>query len=49
MKSKVFMFAGALMALVFWTSCNPGSTSGGGSGDKVQMEVKVTPGWFTSK
>lgn len=38
------MFAGALMSLVFWTSCNQSSTGGGGSGDKVQMEVKVTPG-----
>lgn len=38
------MFAGALMALVFWTSCNQGSSSGSGSGDKVQMEVKVSPG-----
>lgn len=44
MKSKVLMFAGALMSLVFWTSCNQSSTGGGGSGDKVQMEVKVTPG-----
>lgn len=40
----MLMIAGAMMALVFWTSCNQGSTGSGGSGDKVQMEVKVTPG-----
>lgn len=46
MKSKINLMAllASLVVLLMW-SCNPGSTSGGGgNGDKVQLEVKLTPG-----
>jgi hypothetical protein len=46
MKTKLFTpVLLAMLAILIGTSCNPGSTSGnGGSGEKVQLELKVTPG-----
>ncbi|MEY3444930.1 MAG: hypothetical protein RLZZ519_3211 [Bacteroidota bacterium] len=46
MKSKILFSAfWILFVLMVGTSCNPGGTgSSGGSGDKVQLEIAVTPG-----
>lgn len=45
MKQKIQLFAAAAMvALLSLSGCRPGTTEGGGSGDKVSLEVKVGKG-----
>jgi hypothetical protein len=45
MKSRIYPYLGlAFAVLLLLTSCNPNATSGGGSGDKVQLEMNLKPG-----